>query len=184
MTTTALMLTATLIVGVAWMYNRLVRQRNVVREAWSGVDVLLKQRHDLVPSLVSVVKAYATHEQATLEDTISARNRSLDKHSPIESQKAESDLNRRLVKVIALAESYPELKADEMFRRLMTDLVRVEDELQYARRYFNGAVRDMNNLVEHVPSNIVARIFRFERESFFELERIDERELGRIALNP
>lgn len=153
-----------------WYYNRLVTACNLRDEAWSAIDVLLKMRHDLVPNLVTTVKAYASHEQSTLEETIAARNASEQATGTIDTTAAENELTGKLVQVLALAEAYPELKADALFRKLMEDLVKVEDDLQYARRYFNGTVRDLNNLIERFPSNLVARAFRFEPDAFFELE--------------
>jgi len=163
-------------------YNRLVSGRNIMTEAWSGIDVLLKMRHDLVPNLVTTVRAYASHEKATFEETIQARDATLPAREAREAAEAESHLNAKLVRVLALAEDYPDLKADSMFRQLMSDLVKVEDDLQYARRYFNGTVRDFNNLVERFPSNVIAGLFHFKRAEFFELERISERSLPKVSL--
>lgn len=162
---------ACILVGLAIaQYNRLVTARNLRDEAWSAIDVLLKMRHDLVPNLVTAVKAYAGHEQSTLEETVAARNESENVDGVSNSAAVENALSGKLVQMLALAEAYPDLKADTLFRKLMDDLVKVEDELQYARRYFNGTVRDLNNLIEQFPSNLVARTFHFSPGEFFELE--------------
>jgi LemA protein len=154
-----------IIIWVMVTYNRLVRGRNQLREGWSGIEVQLKRRHDLVPALVECVKGYQTHEREALEAIIQARG------EPTEEQRFGRDLGR----VIALAESYPELKADQQFLKLMKELVSVEDQLQYARRYYNGSARELNNRVETFPSNLVARLAGFSTIPYFEVERASDR---------
>ena len=151
-----------------WAYNRLVHARNQQAEAWSGVDVQLKKRSDLVPPLVECVSAYRTHEAGVLRDATTARQ--------------PSDVTRELRSLIAVAEAYPELKAAENFRKLMGQLVAIEDDLQYARRYYNGSVRDYRNLSESFPSNLIAGIFGFQAGGFFEVESAIERSNPEVRL--
>jgi LemA protein len=161
---TALIVLLPVLVVFAWAgisYNRLVSARNRQAEAWSGVDVQLKKRADLVPSLVECVAAYRTHEATTFRDAAGART--------------EADVVRGMRGLVAVAESYPELKAAENFRALMARLVLIEDDLQFARRYYNGSVRDFRNLAESFPSNIIAGIFGFRAGAFFETESVVER---------
>ncbi len=161
-------------------FNRLVRFRNRVREAWSGIDVQLRRRHDLVPALVETVKGYARHEESVLTDVATARAPLLAR--PAEQEAVERELTDRIVRLFALVEAYPELRADQNFRRLHHDLVEIEDALQYARRYYNGAVRDLNNAVESFPSSLVARAGGFETQPFFEVDSAAERLAVRVDL--
>lgn len=151
-------------------YNRLVRQRNLVREGWSGIDVQLRRRADLVPNLVEAVRGYAGHERALLEELAASRARSLAASGPGEQATAERALEGALGRLFAIAEAYPELKADANFRELQGQLAEVEDQLQLARRYYNGTVRDQNTLVQSFPSNLVAGGFGFCEKAFFELD--------------
>ena len=175
-----LFLAAALAVISIWIYNRLVRQRNLVAEAWAGIDVQLQRRHELVPNLVKVVKAYARHEAQTLEGVALARGSNPAAAPGLAEQ--ETALSRSLGRLLALAEDYPELKASGNFIQLQQDLVEVEDQLQYARRYYNGSVRDLNNLVESFPSRLVARPFGFRCAEFFEIELASQREAPRVQL--
>lgn len=149
--------------GVLWIYNRLVFARNRQQEAWSGVEVQLKKRHDLVPLLVECVRAYRAHEADTFVTTTQARAGN------------EAEFVRNFRSLLAVAEAYPELKAGERFHDLITQLTRIEEDLQYARRYYNGAVRDFRNLAESFPSNLVARAFGFHPGDFFEVENVLEK---------
>ncbi|MCZ6786212.1 MAG: LemA family protein [Planctomycetota bacterium] len=164
-----------LLVWLVWLFNSCVRQRNKAREAFSGVDVQLKRRHDLVPNLVKTVGAYARHEKQTLEDAIRARGAASDASSLGDKERSENGLQGSLDRLVMLVERYPELKADKNFRRLHEDLVEVEDHLQYARRYYNGSVRDFNTRIEQVPANFLAPLFGFRALEFFNLEDRDER---------
>ncbi len=163
-----------LLLWFVWTWNAFVRHGNKVREAYSGIDVQLKRRHDLVPNLVRTVKAYATHEQETLESVVEARNAAADAEQIPDREARERGLQASLGKLFALVEAYPELKADKNFRALHGDLVEIEDALQYARRYYNGTVRDWNILVERIPSNIVAGIAGKKSEPFFQLDDAGE----------
>jgi LemA protein len=159
------------------IYNKLVRQRNLMQEGWSGVDVQLKRRHDLVGNLVESVRAYMTHEKSTLEEVIRARAMSQNAADVGESSRAEGFLTQALGRLFAVAENYPEIKAGANMSQLQDDLGMLEDEIQKARRYYNGTVRDMNILVESFPSNIIAQMFSFTKGVFFELENEAERQV-------
>ncbi len=150
------------------LYNKGVALRNQQSEAWSGVDVQLKKRHDLVPALVECVKGYAGHERGVQEAVTAARG--------------EAEVTNGLRRLIAVAEAYPELKASENFRNLSSQLVLIEDDLQYARRYFNGAVRDFRNYAETFPSAFVAAMFQFKPSEFFEVESVFERNAPEVNL--
>lgn len=169
-----------LFVWIVWAWNALVRAANKVQEAFSGVDVQLKRRHDLVPNLVRTVKAYAAHEQEALEAVVDARGAAERASDLGERAARETTLAASMGKLFALVEAYPELKADANFRKLHHELVEIEDALQYARRYYNGAVRDFNNRVESVPSNIVASMAGRKVEPYFQLDDAGESAVPQI----
>jgi LemA protein len=162
------------------IYNSLVRMRNMVQEAWSGIDVQLKRRTDLIPNLVSTVKGYAEHEKGTLEEVIRLRGLAQNAQGVGETAKAQGLLGAALGKLFALAESYPELKANANFAQLQASLGEIEEQVQLARRYYNGAVRNLNIAVESFPSNLVAGRFGFEKAEFFELESPSERAVPKV----
>lgn len=172
--TTPILLTAVLAAALlAWavtLFNRLVRLRNQVRTAWADIDVQLTRRHDLVPSLVAAVKGYAGHEAALLEAVTALRAQATSERAPGRLGDLEGELEHALGRLIALQEAYPDLKANENFARLQRDLVEVETHLQYARRFYNGAVRDYNDAVQRMPDLLVARSFNFEAAEFFQAE--------------
>ncbi len=153
-----------------WAFNRLVRGRNRVKEAWSGIDVQLKRRHDLIPNLVRTVEAYAAHERNLLGEVTRLRAESLTASGMDSVQHVENDLSHSLGALLVLVENYPDLKADKNFLGLHKSLVEVEDHLQMARRYYNGSVRDMNNLVEAFPTNVIAKMAGFRSKPYFELD--------------
>ena len=155
------------IVGVV-IYNRLIRSRNRVSTAWSDIDVQLQRRHDLVPQLVKAVDQYAKYERATLEAVTQLRAEAMQEVDVRARGKVEEQLGAGLERLLALAESYPDLKANENFLNLQNQLVETENYLQFARRYYNGSVRDYNTMIESVPSNIVASLFRFSQRDFFQ----------------
>jgi LemA protein len=163
-----------LLVGLAivgWavlVFNRLVRLRNQVRSAWADVDVQLKRRHDLVPDLVATVAGYAEHERGALEQVAALRTQAESLRSPSRLGEVESDLQQALARVMILQEAYPNLKANETFLQLQRNLVDIEDHLQYARRFYNGSVRDYHNGIQRVPDLLVARVFRFGPSEFFQ----------------
>jgi len=156
-----------LFLGVA-LYNRLVRGRNRVSTAWSDIDVQLQRRHDLVPRLVTAVDQYAKYEKATLEAVTVLRAEAMQAADVSAKGKLEEKLSTGLGRIIALAENYPDLKANENFLNLQNELVETENYLQFARRYYNGSVRDYNTLTETVPSNIIAGWFSFTQKDFFQ----------------
>lgn len=155
------------------IYNRLVRLRNTVKSAWSDVDVQLKKRYDLVPNLVETVKGYAQHEKSLFERVTEARATAIHATRPADKSKAENSFQETLRSLFAVAEAYPELKANENFRHLQMQLKELEDGIENARRYYNAVVRDFNIVIESFPSSIVASQFRFTQEEFFELEAPD-----------
>ena len=157
-----------LIALIVVLYNRLIQARNRVDTAWSDIDVQLQRRHDLVPRLVKAVDAYAKYEKATLEAVTELCAEAMRQTSIRERSKAEDQLSEGVHKLIALAESYPDLKANENFLNLQNELVETENYLQFARRYYNGSVREYNTMTESVPSNIIAGIFNFRARSFFQ----------------
>jgi LemA protein len=175
-----LLFAAALLGWSAWTYNRFVRLRNQVREAWAGIDVQLQRRYDLVPGLVATVKGYMTHESGVLERV--TRLRGNPEMAVGERAGEESGLSRSIGRLFALSEDYPDLKASEGFRQLHGSLVEIEEHLQYARRYYNGSVRDNNNLVEGFPALLIARLFRFGPADFFEIELASQRAAPRVGL--
>lgn len=157
-----------LVAGGIVLYNRLIRSRNRVDTAWSDIDVQLQRRHDLIPRLVAAVDQYAKYERATLEAVTELRAEAMQQVDVRARGRAEEKLNGGVERLLALAESYPDLKASENFLSLQRDLVETENYLQFARRYYNGSVRDYNTMTESVPSNIVASAFNFPARDFFQ----------------
>jgi LemA protein len=152
------------------IYNKLIRLRNTVKSSWSDIDVQLKKRYDLVPNLVETVKGYASHERGVFENVTKARSTAMQASSPAEKAKAENMFRETLKSLFAVAEAYPDLKANANFMQLQSQLKELEDNIEYARRYYNAVVRDFNILIESFPSNIIATSFNFKQEEFFELE--------------
>lgn len=180
MTVLAVILLLAVLALLAWAvlaFNRLVRLRNQVRTAWADVDVQLIRRHDLVPSLVSAVQAYAGHEQAVLATVTELRSQAMAAQAPGKLAGIESALEQGIGRLLALKEAYPDLKASENFAQLQRDLVQVEEQLQYARRFYNGAVRDLNDAVQRVPDLFVARVGGFDNAEFFQAD-----DAGRAAV--
>lgn len=165
-----LIIIAILIISVIAIYNKLVKLRNMVKSSWSDIDVQLKKRFDLVPNLVETVKGYASHERTVFEKVTEARSLAMKANSPGEMAKAENMLRDTLKTLFALAEAYPELKANENFSKLQTQLQELENNIEYARRYYNAVVRDYNILIESFPSNIIASQFNFKQAELFQLE--------------
>lgn len=178
-----LVLAVALAVWAVYVFNGLVRARNQVRSAWADIDVQLTRRHDLIPRLVTAVKAYAAHERATLEAVTELRARAVATERPGALGEVESALEQALGRLFALREAYPDLKANENFQDLQRELVDVEDHLQFARRFYNGAVRDMNTRTQRFPDLLVARAFRFGENEFFQADA-EEREGPHVDLSP
>ena len=170
-----ILLAATLVWGI-FIYNRFVGDKNRVLSAWSDIDVQLKRRHDLIPKLVDAVKGYAAYESAVLTEVMELRSRSERSGNVAEIGGVETQLAGRVRHLVALAEDYPDLKADDAFLILQKDLTDVENTIQYARRYYNGAVRMLNTRIDTFPDTLVAKAFSFISADYFELDDATERE--------
>lgn len=165
------------------LYNLLIRGRNEVKNAWSAIDVQLKRRHDLIPNLIEAVKGYASHERQTLDAVIKARQDAIKSSGSIAArEKAENTLSTSLLSLLALSEAYPNLKANESFIALQTELAATENKIGFARQYYNDNVLRYNNRVETFPGNIVAGMYNFKIEPFFQLEKAGEREAPQVKL--
>jgi LemA protein len=173
MAESALIIVMPLLLWGVFLFNRLVKDRNRVRAAWSDIDVQLTRRHELVPRLVEAVKAYAGHEQATLAAITELRSQSEAARHLADKAEVEEQLTAGVQKLIALAEAYPDLKASQNFLDLQRELVDIEDFLQYARRFYNGAVHILGTRIETVPDNIIANLFGFEPAEYFVAEHRD-----------
>jgi LemA protein len=169
------------VVWAVFAFNRLVHLRNQVRNAWADIDVQLKRRHDLVPQLVAAVKGYTGHERGVLQSVTELRTQAVATNSPAKLGGVESSLEQAIAQLFALKEAYPNLKANETFLQLQRDLVGVEDQLQYARRFYNGAVRDYNTAIQRVPDMVVARSFGFSESEYFQADQ-DDRPAVRVDL--
>jgi LemA protein len=171
-------------------FNGLVRRRNLVAEAWAGIEAQLKRRADLIPNLVETVKGYAAHERATLDELTRLRGAA---HSTggrppgaaeVESRaETERQITAMIGRVMAVAEAYPDLKASANFQSLQRDLADVEDEIQLSRRYYNGAVRDYNVMREQAPSNLIAGWFGFAKADYFEIENAADRAVPKVSFS-
>ena len=170
-----LVIVVLIIAFFAGNYNSLVSLRNKVKDQWSQIDVNLKRRNDLIPNVVETVKGYAKHEKGTLEDVIKARNTFISAKTPEEEMKASGEITQAVSKLFALAESYPELKANENFMNLQNELKETEDKISYARQFYNDTVMTYNNKVQMFPSNIIANMFNFKTETFFEAEESERK---------
>ena len=170
------------VLTVVALFNKCIALRNKVFEAWSGIDVQLKRRHDLIPPLVETVKGYQLHERNTLVEITRARSTAVAANGAKEASPAESHLSKQIHSLFALAEAYPDLKADVNFHQLTSQLVEIERHLQYARRYYNGAVRDLNNLLQSFPANLLTSTFGFQTADFFEVDSAAERQNPQVKL--
>ncbi len=166
-----------------FMYNRLIRSRNILNEAWSGIDVQLKRRHDLIPNIIETVKGYVKHERKVLEEITNLRSRLAGPATVQEKGQLENSFSQALKSIFALAEAYPDLKANQNFIELQQTLADAEEQIQLARRYYNGAARDYNIMVESFPGNIMARMFGFSKAEFFEIELATEREVPGVKFD-
>ena len=170
---------ALIVVYVASIYNVLVQSRNKVRDQFSQIDVQLKRRFDLIPNLVETVKGYVKHESETLEKVIQARNNYSNAKTEAEKVAASNEMSRGVMNIMALSESYPDLKANTNFIDLQNQLKEIEDKISYARQFYNDTVLMYNNKVEMFPSNLVASVFKFTKEAFFEA---DEKERENVQV--
>ena len=161
-------------------YNALVKNRNRVRNGWHQIDVQLKRRVDLIPNIVETVKGYAQHEKDVLDRVTRARSAVMEAHGPAESAQANSMLSDTLKSLFAVVENYPELKANEGFLKLQEELTTTENKISFARQFYNESVMNMNNRVQMFPGNIIAGMFNFENETFFEVEDEAQREAPKV----
>ena len=161
---------ALIVIWVVGAYNRFITHKNRADEAWADIEVQLKRRYDLIPNLVNTVKGYATHESGTLEKVIAARNSAMQSSGTSSAHaEAENALSGALKSVFALAESYPDLKANTNFLELQRELSDTENKIQSARRFYNGNVRDYNTMLQVFPSNVIANMFKFDKKEFFDI---------------
>jgi LemA protein len=174
---------AALVVWAVSLYNRFVRLRNGSESAWSDIDVQLKRRWELIPNLVETVKGYARHEQSTFEKVTAARSQAMQARTPAEHAAAESNLQGVLKSLFAVAESYPELRANENFLGLQRELSVLEEAIQNARRYYNAVVRDLNTALESFPGNLLAGPFGFAKREYFELDSTAERAAPQVSFS-
>lgn len=163
-------------------YNNIVKARNIFKEAWSGIDVQLERRFDLIPNLVETVKGYTSHEKQLIEEITTVRSQNASPQNIQEISQSENQITDSIKKLFAVAEAYPELKASENFMNLHKSLVTIEDELQMARRYYNGTVRDYNTKIQTFPNNLVAGVFKFIPEQFFEIELATQRNAPEVKI--
>lgn len=163
-----------LLLYVGATYNKLVHLRNLVKDQWSQIDVLLKRRADLIPNLVETVKGYAGHEKETLNAVVEARNKAVSATTPQAEMEANNMLSQALGRLFALTEAYPDLKANTNFIDLQNNLKETEDKIAYARQFYNDSVLTYKNKLEMFPSNIIAGMFRFKQEAFFEATEADK----------
>lgn len=172
-----------IIVYVIATYNRLVNLRTLIENAWSNIETELKRRYDLIPNLVSTVKGYAAHEKQVFERVTQARTQAMQSHRDrAEQARDENQLAHAMRGVLAVAESYPDLKASTQFLALQQELTNTENRIQAARRFYNGNIKDSNSLVQQFPSNLLARWFGFSEAAFFEVESALERQPVQVSL--
>jgi len=176
---TILVIAAIVLWGVM-IYNNFIRYKNNADEAWSDIDVQLKRRHDLIPNLIETVKGYMGHESNVLTAVTNARAQALSTQGAADSAKAENALSGTLKSLFAVAESYPDLKANTNFLELQRELSDTENKIQAARRFYNGTVRDMNSAMQVFPGNIVSQLFGFKQKDFFELDEPADRETPQV----
>ena len=164
-------------------YNNLIKNKNMVEEGWSGIDVQLKRRSNLIPNILNAVKGYMSHEKQLLKEVTELRSKSASANTVADQGKAESSLSGSLMNLFAVAENYPELKANENFLDLQKQLQDIENDIQMSRRYYNGTVRNNNVLIESFPSNLVANAFSFQKAEFFEIEDPNVRNVPKVEFN-
>jgi LemA protein len=161
-------------------YNGLVRLRNRIDNAWSQIDVQLKRRHDLIPNLIETVKGYAAHESGTFEKVVQARNAAMSAQGPEQTAQAENVLTGALKSIFALAEAYPDLKANQNFLALQEELTSTEDRISYARQFYNDSVLKYDNKIETFPSNTIAGMFNFKGREYFKTDDATDREVPKV----
>ncbi len=176
-----LALVAAVVLFVISIYNSLIKLRNQVKNAWSQIDVQLKRRHDLIPNLIETVKGYMIHERETLENITKARSQAVEAEGVGDKAKAEGELTRALGKFNLVVENYPDLKANQNFLALQEELTSTENKISFARQSYNDQVLFYNNKIQMFPSNIIAGMFNFKEEEFFEIEDEKEREVPKVS---
>ncbi len=183
MTTVIILIAALLVVALPLisMYNSLIKLRNQVKNAWSQIDVQLKRRHDLIPNLIETVKGYMHHERETLESITKARSQAVEAETVGEKAKAEGELTRALGKFNLVVENYPDLKANQNFLSLQEELTSTENKISFARQAYNDQVLGYNNKIQMFPSNIMATMFNFKEEEFFEIEDEKEKAVPKVS---
>ncbi|MBM4274381.1 MAG: LemA family protein [Deltaproteobacteria bacterium] len=169
------------LLGAVAIYNRLVKNRQMVQEGWSGIDVQLKRRNDLIPNLIETVKGYMGHEKGVLKKVTEMRAQSLKAQGVGAKAQAEGALGAALGNLFAVAENYPDLKASQNFIELQRSLADIESEIQLSRRYYNGAARNLNILIQSFPSNLIANSFGFTLAEYFEIEEAGERAVPKVS---
>lgn len=169
-----------LLVFVWVVYNKFIKQKNLISEAWGALDVTLKKRHDLVPNLVAVVQSIAKHEKELFTEVTKWRAQAMQANGSSNLQEAENMLSSALGKISVVMENYPDLVSGKNFLKLQDQLFEIEDEISYARRYYNGTIRNNNILIESFPSNIIAGLFKFEKPGYFEIELSSEKNVPQI----
>jgi LemA protein len=179
-----IVLIALLVLYAVVTFNSLIRLRNQSQEAFSDIDVQLKRRHDLIPNLVETVKGYAAHERQVFENVTAARSAATAAHGPEAQAQAENQLTGALRQLFAVAENYPDLKANQNFLELQNELTDTEDKIQASRRFYNMTVRDLNTKVQQFPSSVIARFANAQEREFFELEEPTDREVPSVSFGP
>jgi len=180
----ALVLLLLLVGIVGWVvagYNRLVRSRVRIDEAWAQIDTQLQRRHDLIPNLVNTVKGYAAHERETFEEVTAARAKAISVQGPADLAEAENGLTQALGKLLAITENYPELKADQNFRQLQEELAHTENMVAGARGHYNASVRDYDTARKVFPTSVIAGMFNFEDREYFEVETVEVRQAPNVS---
>jgi len=170
-----------LLLGAVTIYNKLVANKNLVAEGWSGIDVQLKRRNDLIPNLIESVKGYMGHERGVLDQVTELRTKSQAAQSVGDKARVEGAMGAALANLFAVAENYPDLKASQNFMELQKSLADIEDQVQLARRYYNGTARNFNILIQSFPSNLMASAFGFTTVEYFEIEDAAERAVPKVA---
>jgi len=171
------------ILFIVFTYNGMIKLRNRSEEAWSDIDVQLKRRYNLIPNIVETIKGYAAHEEGVLTKVTEARTAAINAGTTKDQASAETMLSGALKSLFAVAENYPDLKANENFIQLQNELVDTEDKIQAARRFYNGVVRDFNTKLQQFPNNSLASLFKFEAKEFFEVENEDEKKNVQVSFD-
>ncbi|HRY91253.1 MAG TPA: LemA family protein [Candidatus Gracilibacteria bacterium] len=186
MDSTLLIILAVIVViafAIIGVYNSLIQLKNKVEEGWADIDTQLKRRYDLIPNMVEAVKGYAKHEKGTFEEVTKARNMAMKATDPEEKAQAENMLSGALKTLFAVAENYPELKANQNFMDLQQTMKEIEEHIQLSRRYYNATVRDFNTKLEVFPNNVIAGMLGFQKRKFFEIEKAEERENVKVSFD-